>query len=370
MHSAKCGAGLRMMLTLLAAVLLITSCSLRGEPPAPGPEEKWGVKPLDPPVRVRIGEDGSISGAGFYIAHSRGYFKELGLDVEFVRFPSSPEMLPPLAAGLLDVAGGVTSVGLFNAVGRGVKIKAIADKGFNLRGAPYFDLVVRTGLVKHLNEFKDLKGLKVALSSLGTVDEIFLDRALAQGGLTRKDVTFVVVESSWDINHLLDSGGADAAIHVEPLIAEGEHEGILVRWQDPASYAPAMQLGMVLASPQFISEKTEVARRFMLAYLQGVRDYHGSFVEGPPAQEMVAIMSDHTGLPDLEVWSQVHPAGINPDGYLDLESLADQLDWYSDQGFLKTAVRVEDLVDHSLVDFAVSRLGSYQKHVPEGESGK
>ncbi|MFN8455731.1 MAG: ABC transporter substrate-binding protein [Anaerolineae bacterium] len=49
------------------------------------------LTPLDPPVNVKIAEDGSASGAAFYIADAKGYFKEMGINVEFVTFQSSDD---------------------------------------------------------------------------------------------------------------------------------------------------------------------------------------------------------------------------------------------------------------------------------------
>ncbi|GAE91935.1 hypothetical protein JCM21714_906 [Gracilibacillus boraciitolerans JCM 21714] len=61
---------------------------------------------MEETAKVVIAEDGSASGAGFYIAKDKGYFEQYNIEVEFATFGNSDEMLPAVAAGEVDVAGG------------------------------------------------------------------------------------------------------------------------------------------------------------------------------------------------------------------------------------------------------------------------
>ncbi|MFN8455733.1 MAG: hypothetical protein U0401_13885 [Anaerolineae bacterium] len=51
----------------------------------------------------------------------------MGINVEFVTFQSSDEMLPALATDQVQTAGGIISLGLFNAIARGIDVKIIGD---------------------------------------------------------------------------------------------------------------------------------------------------------------------------------------------------------------------------------------------------
>jgi NitT/TauT family transport system substrate-binding protein len=44
-----------------------------------------------------------------------------------------------------------------------------------------------------------------------------------------------------------------------------------------------------------------------------------------------------------------------------VQSLADDLQFYRDQGLIKGDVKLDDLVDHSFVDAVVKELGPYPK---------
>ena len=63
-----------------------------------------------------------------HVAQKRGYFRDEGLDVNFVVFASAAQMIAPFAAGDLDAAAGAPSAGLHNAVARGIDIRMVADK--------------------------------------------------------------------------------------------------------------------------------------------------------------------------------------------------------------------------------------------------
>lgn len=76
----------------------------------------------------------SLSEAPALIAYEQGYFKEEGLDVEFVSFSNTADMVAPLSARQLDVASGAPTLALFNGALRGLPFKLVADKGAIPRG--------------------------------------------------------------------------------------------------------------------------------------------------------------------------------------------------------------------------------------------
>ncbi len=92
-----------------------------GQAPAPG------AGPIL--TRLRIGQVGGLSDAAIFIADDKGFFREQGIELEMARFNSAAQMVAPLATGQLDIGGGAPSVGLFNAIARGIPVKIVADKG-------------------------------------------------------------------------------------------------------------------------------------------------------------------------------------------------------------------------------------------------
>ena len=52
----------------------------------------------------------------------------------------------------------------------------------------------------------------------------------------------------------------------------------------------------------------------------------------------------------------VYP-GFSPDGYLNLQTIQNSIDWYYDRGLLKAKPKLADLVDYQYLDYALGRLG-------------
>jgi ABC-type nitrate/sulfonate/bicarbonate transport system substrate-binding protein len=134
---------------------------------------------------VRVGIVGASSDAPFFIADAKGYFSAEGLVLELTSFDSGAKMVAPLGTGDLDAGGGAVSVGLYNAVKRGVGLKIVADKVHYGPGYGFASLLVRKELVESgkFKSYGDLKGLRVALSGVGIGDESVLNEALKRGGL-------------------------------------------------------------------------------------------------------------------------------------------------------------------------------------------
>ncbi|HEY8394584.1 MAG TPA: ABC transporter substrate-binding protein [Thermaerobacter sp.] len=322
-----------------------------------------GVPPLQQEVTVKIAEDGAPSGAGFYIATEKGYFHDLCIKPEFVTFESSAYMLPALAADQVQVAGGVLSVGLWNAIQSGLDIRLIATKGENVPGRSYFNLTVAAGKAGEIRDYTDLKGRRIAITSEASLDEQFVDLALKHAGLSKDGVEYVIIKSFGDMNAALANGAVDVAMHIEPLITQGEAQGILKRFGDAGrDYAQGFQIAEVLASPQFVADK-ELSQRFMLAYVKALRDYNDAFVKRDKAKmaEIIPIMTKYTALKDPALWEKVYVPGLNPDGRLNVESLQAQLDWYRENGYFKGEIDLQRVVDQSLVEYAAGVLGPYEQ---------
>ncbi len=313
------------------------------------------LAPLSPPVKIWIAEDGSPSGAGFYIAKEKGYFAALGIEADIRPFESSKDMLPAIAIDEVQVAGGITSAALFNAVARGLNIKIIADKGTNIPGRSYYNLVVRKDLAGVTRDYPDLKGRRIGVFSVGSLNEYTVEQALRRGGLSVKDVELVPLGPP-DISVALARRAIEMGMHIEPLITMGVKEGFFERWKDTTEFLPDGQIAVVLASPNFVANR-ELARRFMVAYLQALRDYNDAFLKGRNKQEIIDILAKYTDLKDRSLWHEVYVTGLNPNGYVNVANLEDQLRWYQERGMVRGQVDLSRALDMSLVEFALQYLG-------------
>src|ERR1700757_4870825 len=119
---------------------------------------------------------GASSDSPFFIADKRGYFKDEGLEVNFVRFDSAAKMMAPLGTGELLVASGATSAALYNAVKRDVGLRIVADKAKNTPHFGFEALMVRKDLYDDgkVKTLADFKGRKIAISAAGNSEDFLV----------------------------------------------------------------------------------------------------------------------------------------------------------------------------------------------------
>ncbi|WP_404450634.1 ABC transporter substrate-binding protein [Virgibacillus necropolis] len=318
------------------------------------------LAPLKETATVVIAEDGSASGAGFYIAKEKGYFEDYNIEVEFAKFANSDDMLPALAAGEVDIAGGISSASFFNAIAQGINVKIIADKGHNIEGSSYFTFVIGKDSQDEIKEYSDLKGKKIAVSTENAVDDYIFHKMLEHAGLTEDDVEFVLMPDFGNMLAAIGNGSIDAALQIEPLITQGVEEDIHVRFGDATDFAPKAQIAMVLGSPKFINEEKDVSLRFMAAYLKGVRDYNDAFIKGEGKDEVIKIMTEHTALKDPKLWENVSVTGLNPNGEMFVDDIKSQYKMYQENGAIRGELDFDKAVDTSLTEKAVEIIGEYE----------
>ena len=79
---------------------------------------------------------------------------------------------------------------------------------------------------------------------------------------------------------------------------------------------PEQQSAAIIYASQFITEHPDLAEKFMIAYLEGVRAYNDAFIKGKNKAEIVSLLKKHIKIESDEIWNKMIPAGINPDGFL------------------------------------------------------
>jgi NitT/TauT family transport system substrate-binding protein len=315
---------------------------------------------------VNVGITDSSSDVGFFVADKKGYFRNEGLTTTMTPFASAAKMIAPLGTGQLDVGGGTVAAGLYNAVERGINIKIVADKASIKDGYEYSTLLVRKDLVDdgRYRQLSDLKGMTIATASQGAGSESSLNEALKKGGLKFTDVN-VVYMGFPEMLAAFKNKGIDAGVTNEPTVTRTINGGFAVRASRDTIY-PGQQTAVVLFSDTFIKQR-DIAQKFMNAYIRALRDYNDALKDGrlagPGANEIIAILNEYTRIKDPAVYRAMTPFAANPDGHVNTATMQNDYVFYKGRSLISGRVTVDQVIDHSFADAAVSKLGSYQaKH--------
>ena len=315
---------------------------------------------------ITVGATSSTSDAPIYIAAKKGYFRDEGLDVKVTNFRSAADMVAPLGAGQIEAGAGSASAGLYNAVARGIKIKIVADKASSPPGYGGTKILVRKDHVEsgRYKELKDLKGMKFAMNAPGVSNTSTLNTLLKSAGLKYSDVETVDLPLPDHVVALKNkSVDASASVEPGPALAIRNGDAVLIKSDD--EILPNHQIAVLLYSEEFAFKQSEAAKKFMRAYIRAVRFYNGALangrLDGPNADEVIAILSEATPIKSRDIYKAITPTGMNPDGRVNKASLAYDLAFYTEQGLVKAAVNLDDAVDGSFVEAALEKLGPYRR---------
>jgi NitT/TauT family transport system substrate-binding protein len=328
-----------------AAGLLLAQAPGAGSPLRP-------LVPSPAPVHVRLLSTRFLSFAPLAIARAEGYFRVQGLDVEMVPLVSSADAAALLIRGDLDVATGILKIADFNAIARGANLRLVADKGhFETGTCPVSAFVARPGFLdgKGGNGPERVRGARVAVPPLHFT-EYALETLLGRKGLTLADLKLARIPAS-AVAEAFGAGSLDVGELMEPDLSRVVRAGRAVVWKDLQEILPGAQHSAVYFGPRLLGKDRDAGRRFMVAYLQGVRQYN----RGKTPRNL-DILAAETGL-DRELLGAACWPSIRGDGKVDVASVVDFQRWAVGRAALDAVVPPERFWDPSFVDAAGKTLG-------------
>jgi NitT/TauT family transport system substrate-binding protein len=314
---------------------------------------------------ITVGVTGTLSDAPIYIADRKGFFGAEGLDVKVTSFRSAADMVAPLGTGQIEAGAGSASAGLYNAVTRGIRIRIVADKASSPPGYGATKILVRRDHVDsgRYRTPADIKGMRFAMNAPGVSNTATLNTLLKSAGLNYADVETIDMPLP-DHVAALRNKAVDGAASVEPAAAIAVRGGDAVTIKSDDEILPNHQIAVLLYGEDFARRRTDDANRFMRAYLRAIRFYngalHGGRLDGPNAEEVIAILADSTPIKSRDIYKMMTPTGINPDGRVNTKSLASDLAFYASQGLIRGNVDLDAIIDSSFVERALLVLGPYR----------
>jgi len=331
----------RGLVVTLIAVTLGTACT-RSESPA-------GAAAAKPLTTVKMNVNPSMTYAPMMVAKEEGYFAAEGIDAEFVSIDANSALVA-VTTGKIDVLSGPIRSGIFNMMLKGVPLQIVADKGHaEPTGCVTEAFAAPPALADRIAaNGGSVRGQKFALIR-GGFTEFMIDKLIEKQHLTRKDIQFVQIPQG--DSFASQSKVLEAIRYVqEPMLSNHLSNGSMKVIASSEEVSPDHQHGVVVFGQRLLKDEPELGRRFMRAYLRGVRRYN----EGKTPRN-VDIISRGTRLsPDIIRRSCWLP--IANDGQVRQASMQEILDWSRKLGYLQADVPRSQWWNSSYIDAANASL--------------
>jgi len=233
---------------------------------------------------VTLGLTGkSVATVAFEMSVRRGHFKQEGLDVKFITIRQSDVIIKAIMAGELNFMSIIPTAILASV--RGLPIRTFA---VNLDNAPYV-LVGRP----QIKSMSDLKGKKIAVSSLGGMSTLVVREIVARNGLEPdRDVIYLAVGESETRSGAMAAGFVDAALVTIPLNYNLERQGYnRLAWGPDFVRYP---MNGISGSPDFFAANRDLVLALLRGVAGGVRDVKQR------RSEMIPFLKEYLEVPEDE----------------------------------------------------------------------
>jgi NitT/TauT family transport system substrate-binding protein len=314
---------------------------------------------------LRVSDGPFISGGAYFIAREKGYFKKLGIEIQHREFIDGAMAVPAFVAGELDIGAMTASAGLFNTVAKGAPLVIILDRGHNRPGFGYTVTSVTQELydqgVRSTADFAKLKGKRVGVGALGSINQYNVALALEKSGLDpAKDVHWTINVGQPDLMKMLGQKQVDVTdlAYQFGFFAQNNKWGPIIANGD--QIAPGTALADMAVRRDYLEKNRDVVIRYAMAYLQGVKEFNAAAVSPDKHPDIVAILARTTALNKPELvkaiaphWSYVDENGIPP-----VDSIMKMQDYWASPAFhlVEKKVSKEQLFDLSVANEAKERL--------------
>lgn len=267
------------------------------------------------------------------IAQAKGWFEEEfgkdGTRFTLTRFVAGPPIMEAFSAGRQDVgsAGDMPPVA---ARAAGIDVRAVAVSQRNEAG--YSTVVLSESPIRSV---RDLKGKKLA-AQVGSAQYHYALLLLAQEGLAGQ-VDLVNIQLT-ELRPALEAGAVDAIVATHLLAGVLEHEGVGRVLEDSIGVKPG--LGLYLARGEFADRNPDLVERWLKVIGQTT-----AFIRESP-DEAAEIAARETGYPAPVLARIFRTTDYDPSFRAeDIEHLEKVRDFLKENGVIRNAFDVEDLVD-------------------------
>ena len=195
------------------------------------------------------------------LADQLGFFRQAGVDVDFIAHEAGAHAMASLVSGKADVVAGAFEH-VFNASYQGQKHQAFVLMG----RSPQVSMGISARLPR-VKSLAELKGARVGVTSIGSSTHTMASQWLLMHGLLPEDVSFVEVGSANGVWDALRNGSIDAVCNPDPIMHWPEMKNEVLLVGEARSLQGALQVmgapvpgGCLMAREDFLQRQPEWAQ--------------------------------------------------------------------------------------------------------------
>jgi len=307
--------------------------------------------------KIKIGWVYAMANAPIIIAKEKGYFKDIGVDVEIISFTSGPIVHQALAAGELDMAY-IGSPPVYHWFSRGLESRILAKVNYGQAS-----VIVRKD--SGIDDMQGLKGKKMAGVRKGSGMDVLL-RGYVLGESSKlapdKDVQIVPMPSG-NMGPSVEAKVVDGAFIWEPFTSQFELKGESKVIFDMNKAVPKYPWYVVMAMPDALKNKKQEITKVLLAHKRAVEFLNSSPDAGndiiAKAFKLEDIKDEKSG--KVVTSAQIVKQARSRLGWEwdltdnDMNFIQGLMNYSLSLGYIKKPLKVNDIVDRSYTkDIALS----------------
>ncbi len=266
-----------------------------------------------------------------YLAQEKGYFAELGINVETLPVGSGVERDQLMQAGRIDgMINELSGAASFNR--ETVQVQVIATARLPIGDAPLFRILGAPG--SGLRRVSDLAAIPIGIS-MNTVIEYITDRLLAAGGVSDEAVKYKSIPVLPERLQLLLSGQVKAVTLPDPLAASALAAGAVEIVNDTT--LANISASVITFSVKSLKDKDDAVKKFMAAWDRAAADLNNA-----PADYKLLMLSKIRVPKNIRATFSIPPF---PRRTLpSREQWRDAMTWMVEKKLLKKPLAYEDSV--------------------------
>ena len=243
-----------------------------------------------------------------------GYFKDAGLDVQIADVQSGARALQAIVGGSAEIGIGTFDHAI-QMQAKGQPVVALLQYG----RYPGFVLAMMASKADNYKSPKDLKGLKIGVTSPGSSTHFMAAYMLVRNGLKPDDASFIGVGVTSTAVAAARRAEIDAIVSSDPMMTLMESEKLVKVVADTrtpegtrAVYGGLYPGGVIYATPAYIEKNPRIVQAVVNAFVRGLR-----WLSSHSAEDIAKLMPEEYALGNPPIYIRALTASkpmFSPDG--------------------------------------------------------